>query len=670
MKISKGKKSGWILVMIGLAAHPAPAANPSRSAQMEPLPLGAARWTSGFWADRFELCRTQMIPAMERLMEGTNDTQFFRNFEIAAGQAAGRSRGASFNDGDFYKWMEGATASLAIEKNPALEARLDEIIAVIARAQRADGYLHTPVQIKQRAGDTNAVPFGDRNNFEMYNLGHLMTTAAVHHQVTGKTNLLAVAQRAAGFLETTFSNAPANARSSVCPSHLMGLVDLYRETQDPRYLELAQTVLRLRGEIKDGVSDNQDRIPLAKQREAEGHAVRANYLYAGAADLFLETGDTNLWRPLAQIWTNVVTEKMYITGGCGALYDGAAPDAAKDQKNITRVHQAYGRNFQLPNITAHNETCANIGNALWNWRMFLATGAAKYMDVVELELYNAILSGMALDGTNFFYTNPLRVTDPLPVALRWSRQRVPFVSSFCCPPNLVRTIAESADYAYAKSADQIWVNLYGASRLVTKLTNGETVQLAQETEYPWSGRVRIRIVACGEKEFALRLRIPGWAAGATVRVNRRPAENAAPDDYFEIRRTWAPGDVVDLDLPMAVRLMEANPLVEETLNQLAVQRGPVVYCLESTDLPAGVRVSDVRIPADLQLAARYDGRLLGGIVVLEGQAEAGSGENWQGKLYREVQPTALKPVPVKLIPYSVWQNRGPSEMSVWLPRTK
>jgi len=670
MKILKSKKSGWILVMIGLVAQPAPAANPSRFAQMEPLPLGAARWTSGFWADRFELCRTQMIPSMERLMEGTNDTQFFRNFEIAAGQAAGRSRGASFNDGDFYKWMEGATASLAIEKNPALEARLDEIIAVIARAQRADGYLHTPVQIKQRAGDTNAVPFGDRNNFEMYNLGHLMTTAAVHHQVTGKTNLLAVALRAAGFLETTFSNAPANARSSVCPSHLMGLVDLYRETQDPRYLELAQTVLRLRGEIKDGVSDNQDRIPLAKQREAEGHAVRANYLYAGAADLFLETGDTNLWRPLAQIWTNVVTEKMYITGGCGALYDGAAPDGSRDQKNITRVHQAYGRNFQLPNITAHNETCANIGNALWNWRMFLATGAAKYMDVVELELYNAILSGMALDGTNFFYTNPLRVTDPLPVALRWSRQRVPFVSSFCCPPNLVRTIAESADYAYAKSGDQIWVNLFGASRLVTKLSNGETVQLAQETEYPWSGRVRIRIVACGEKEFALRLRIPGWAAGATVRVNRRPAENAAPENYFEIRRTWAPGDVVDLDLPMPVRLMEANPLVEETLNQLAVQRGPVVYCLESTDLPAGVRVSDVRIPADLQLAARYDGRLLGGIVVLEGQAEAGSGENWQGKLYRQVQPAALKPVPVKLIPYSVWQNRGPSEMSVWLPRAK
>ena len=201
----------------------------------------------------------------------------------------------------------------------------------------------------------------------------------------------------------------------------------------------------MRDLVKDGMDDNQDRLPLAQQTEAEGHAVRANYLFAGAADLFLETGDTNLWMPLAEIWTNVVTKKMYITGGCGALYDGASPDGAKDQKHITRVHQAYGRNFQLPNMTAYNETCANIGNVLWNWRMFLATGGAKYMDVVELALYNSVFPDGALDGTNFFYTNPLRVTDPMPVELRWSRTRVPFVSSFCCPPNLVRTIAESAN---------------------------------------------------------------------------------------------------------------------------------------------------------------------------------------------------------------------------------
>ncbi|HTL71838.1 MAG TPA: glycoside hydrolase family 127 protein [bacterium] len=642
-------------------------AGQSPFAKVEPLPLGAARWTDGFWADRFELCRTQMIPSMEALMEGTNYTQFFRNFEIAAGLVKGKSRGAPFNDGDFYKWMEGAAASLAVVKNPALEARLDEIISIIARAQRADGYLHTPVQIRALNGDTNAVPFGDRNNFEMYNLGHLMTTAVVYHRVTGKTNLLAVALKAADFLITTFSNAPENARSSVCPSHLMGLADLYRDTQDPRYLELARTVLRLRSEITDGGSDNQDRIPFGQQQEAEGHAVRANYLYAGAADLFLETGDEGYWKPLPEIWTNVVTEKMYITGGCGALYDGAAPDGSKDQKHITRVHQAYGRNYQLPNTTAHNETCANIGNALWNWRMFLATGEARFMDVVELELYNAVLSGVSLDGTNFFYTNPLRVTDPLPVDLRWSRTRVPFVSSFCCPPNLVRTIAESSGYGYAKSDDAIWVNLYGGSSLATELA-GETIKLSQETEYPWSGRVRIKIETSGQKEFALKLRIPGWARGATVRVNDRPAAAATAESYFEIRRQWQAGDVVDVDLPMSAHLMEANPLVEDDFNQVAIQRGPVVYCLESPDLPTGVKISDVRIPADIQLRARYDRKWLDGIVVLEGTALARAGENWSGKLYREVRPTALKPIAVKFIPYSVWQNRGPSEMSVWLPR--
>jgi len=643
------------------------ASEKSPFAKVEPLALGEARWMDGFFFDRFELCRSQMIPSMARLMEGTNYTQFFHNFEIAAGLVEGKSRGAPFNDGDFYKWIEGATASLAVEKNPALEARLDEIIAVIAQAQRADGYLHTPVLIKQRNGDTNALPFSDRNNFEMYNLGHLMTTAAVHHRVTGKTNLLAVAIKAADFLCTTFSNAPENARSSVCPSHLMGAVDLYRATGDPRYLELAKTFFKLRGEIKDGGADNQDRLPFEKQVEAEGHAVRANYLYAGAADLFLETGDANLWQPLAQIWTNVVTEKMYITGGCGALYDGAAPDGNKDQKNITRIHQAYGRDFQLPNSTAHNETCANIGNALWNWRMFLATGEAKFMDVVELELYNSVLSGVALDGTNFFYTNPLRVTEPMPVDLRWSRTRVPFVSSFCCPPNLVRTIAASAGYAYGKSTDAIWVNLYGGSTLVTELA-GEKIRLTQETDYPWSGRVRIRIEACGKKEFSLKLRIPGWTAGATVRVNNRPAETAAAESYFEIRRVWQPGDFVDLNLPLPVRLMEANPLVEETLNQVAVQRGPVVYCLESPDLPAGVKISDVLIPSDIKLMARYDQRLLDGIVVLEGKALARPGQNWSGKLYREFQPAELKTINVKFIPYSVWQNRGPSEMSVWLPK--
>lgn len=639
-------------------------------AKIQTAGLGEVKWTDGFWKNRFELCQTQMIPSMERLMEGTNYSQFFRNFQIAAGLVEGKSRGATFNDGDFYKWLEGASATLAVTNDSALDKQLDEIISVIAQAQETNGYIDTWVQLHARAGDTNAVPFQDPLNFEMYNFGQLMTAACVHYHATGKTNFLAVARKAADFLCDEFKNpTPALANNLICPSHYMGIVELYRATGEPRYLELAKKFLMMRDLVKDGVDDNQDRIPLAQQTEAEGHAVRANYLFAGAADLFLETGDTNLWQPLEKIWTNVVTEKMYVTGGCGALYDGASPDGAKNQKTITRVHQAYGRNFQLPNTTAYSETCANIGNLLWNWRMFLATGDAKFMDVVELALYNSVLSGGALDGTNFFYTNPLRVTDPMPVELRWSRTRVPFVSSFCCPPNLVRTIAESADYAYGKSGDAILVNLYGGSALETRLSNGEKIKLSQQTDYPWNGRVRIKIEACGKKEFSLKLRIPGWANGVSVRINDSPADfSPTPESYFEIKRVWKAGDFVDLDLPMPVRLMEANPLVEEDLNQVAVQRGPVVYCLESPDLPSGVKISDVLIPSDMKLIARYDRRLLDGIVVLEGNALARPEENWNGKLYREFQPDELKPIAVKFIPYSVWQNRGPSEMSVWLPR--
>jgi hypothetical protein len=463
----------------------------------------------------------------------------------------------------------------------------------------------------------------------------------------------------------------------------MGIIDLYRETGDARYLELAKKLFALRSDIKDGSDDNQDRIPFERQTNVIGHAVRANYLYAGAADLFLETGDESLWKPLEPIWKNLVEQKMYITGGCGALYDGASPYGAKDQKNITRTHQAYGHNYELPNTTAHNETCANIGNVLWNWRMFLATGEARFMDVAELALYNSVLSGVGLDGTNFFYTNPLRVTDPLPMELRWSRERVPFVSSFCCPPNLVRMIAQSANYAYAKSDGAIWVNFYGAGELETGLPGIGQVKLAQETEYPWNGRVRIKIQSAPEKEFALKLRIPGWAKEAKVRVNLRPGSSGRESaqsslqssqsrltsaaTYYELRRAWKAGDFVDLDLRMDTELIEANPLVEETLGQVAVKRGPIVYCLESPDLPAGARVGDVAISSDVKFLARYDQRLLGGVAVLDAALLAKSSGDWGGKLYREFRAPTFTVIKTKLIPYSVWANRGKSEMSVWLP---
>ena len=637
--------------------------------KVQPIGLDEARWTDGFWFDRLENLRTNMLPGMVRLMEGTNYSQYFENFRIAAGLAEGRSRGAPFNDGDFYKLLEAASATLAITNDAHLARHLDRAIGVIAKAQRPDGYIHTPVLVRARLGDTNAVPFRDRQNFEMYNMGHLMTAACVHHRLTGRTNFLAVARRAADFLDATMSGAsPEAARSSVCPSHYMGLVELWRTTRESRYLALARKFFALRSQITDGGDDNQDRIPFQQQTHAMGHAVRANYLYAGAADLFMETGDASLWKPLGPIWTNVVRQKMHITGGCGALYDGASPDGSRDQQTITRTHQAYGRNYQLPNTTAHNETCAAIGSVLWNWRMFLATGEARYVDVFELALYNAVLSGVALDGTNFFYTNPLRVTDPMPVELRWSRKRVPFVSSFCCPPNVLRTLAESAGYAHAKSSNAIWVNLYGTSTLATEL-DGRNIKLTQETEYPWNGRVRITLKECGNQEFALKLRVPGWAKDASLRVNNvLEHASAVPAGYIQLRRSWKPGDIIEFDLPMPVRLMESNPLVEETVNQVAVQRGPLVYCLESADLPSDARLSDFAIPEDIDLIARYDRRSLGGCVLLEGLAQWRNSASWNGELYRELRPSEVKPVKVSFIPYSLWANRGPGEMSVWLPK--
>ena len=383
--------------------------------------------------------------------------------------------------------------------------------------------------------------------------------------------------------------------------------------------------------------------------------------------MFLETGDPELWKPLESIWTNVTTQKMYITGGCGALYDGASPDGFEDQEQISRVHQAYGRNYQLPNTTALNETCAAIGNVLWNWRMFLATGEARFIDVLELALYNAVLSGISLEGTDYFYVNPLRHVEPLATKLRWSRRRVPFVTSYCCPPNVLRTIAEVNGYAYSKTADGVWINLYGGSTLATRL-NGGLLKLRQETDYPWDGKVRITLEECPDAEFTVKLRIPGWAQSATLQVNGAAIDAAAiPASYAEIRRAWQVGDVVELQLPMPPQLIEAHPLVEETRNQVAINRGPIVYCLESADLPSGVRVQDVVVPADATLTTEHDSELWDGVTVVHATVLAMKEVDWKDSLYRPLRPDAEREISVRLIPYYTWANRGESEMSVWLP---
>lgn len=643
------------------------ATRPARHVIVSPVGIADARWTTGFWAERFATCHKATVPSMAILMEGTKRSQFLHNFRIAAGLVKGEHKGPAWNDGDTYKWLEAAAAVFAITGDPALDRMLDVDIAIIVKAQRSDGYLHTPVLIANRNGKTAVQPFQDRLNFEMYNLGHLFTAACVHHQATGKRTLLDVAVKAADYLCDALASPTVElSHYAICPSHFMGLIDLYRATGNRKYLNLAISLCDQRDQSSGGTDDNQDRVPFRRQTAAVGHAVRANYLYAGAADIYAETGDATLLEPLQAIWANVVTRKMYLTGACGALYDGASPDGAAEQKQISRVHQAYGRDYQLPNSTAHNETCAAIGNVLWNARMLQVTGDAKYGDVLELALYNALLAGISLDGQRFFYTNTLRQVDPMPVPLRWSRNREEWIRCYCCPPNVARTIAQVNRLAYGRSNRGVWIHLYGSSALDTVLTDGRRFKLRQEADYPWDGRIKVAIESAPAEETSLFLRIPGWAGGAALSVNRQP-QAIAPGRYAEIRRTWTAGDSVELTLPLEPRLMEAHPLVEEDRNQAAVMRGPIVYCLESTDLPAGVPLQDVRLCPDGALAPRFDRNLLGGVSTLTARAQLVANATWKHELYRELRTAPAKLIDVRLIPYYAWSNRGPSQMTVWLP---
>ncbi|GIX07357.1 MAG: ATP-binding protein [Candidatus Poribacteria bacterium] len=656
----------WPLLLTAVAGEVGER-RPSPFAVVHPVGVSEVRWTEGFWAQRFAVCRDRSIPAMWEIMRGDRYKPYYLHFLIAAGERSGDYRGAPWNDGDFYKFLEGVCAVLALTDDPQLKQILHRSIEAIGKAQRQDGYLHTPVLIRQRNGDRSAQPFQNRHHFEMYNMGHLLTAASLHHRATGSEAFLSIAVRTADFLERALQGAMFDpARHAVCPSHYMGLVELYRETGELRYLELARRLFEIRACAGGGDDDNQDRIPFYDQQEPVGHAVRANYLYAGAADLFLETGEERLWKPLEAIWNNLVQKKLYITGACGALYDGASPYGSPEQSSIARVHQAYGHNYQLPNTTAHGETCAAVGSLLWNWRMFLATGEARYVDLIERTLYNAVLAGVSLEGTEYFYVNPLRNVAPLPLNLRWSRRRVPYVTSYCCPPNVLRTIAQVHRYAYARSDGAIWLNLYGGNVLSTTL-DGRPLELTQATNYPWEGRIRVTVKRCPDGPFALRLRVPGWAESATIRLNGRPVElDAKPGTYAEIRRRWRVGDTLQLDLPMPARLFESHPYVEETYNQVAVQRGPLVYCLESPDLPEGVRVDEVVIPADAELTPQHEPELLGGVTVIYATARALPSRRWDDALYRPLSHEPLRPLSVRMIPYYAWANRGDSEMSVWL----
>jgi hypothetical protein len=338
------------------------------------------------------------------------------------------------------------------------------------------------------------------------------------------------------------------------------------------------------------------------------------------------------------------------------------------------VHQAYGRDYQLPNLSAYNETCATIGYALWNWRMLEATGDAQYADLLERSLYNGILPAIDLQGTHYFYVNALRKYHDMTFPMRWSRVREDYISSFCCPPNVVRMIAEAQNYAYSLSQDALWVHLYGANELETEWIDGGKIKLRQQTDYPWDGTIKFEIESAPARPIAIRLRIPGWSgrSGNALTVNGNPEEGSLrPGTYFEVRRTWRSGDTIELKLMMTPQILEANPMVEETLNQAAVQRGPLVYCLESNELPEGVKIQNVALGNDMQHRQFTIRRQMIGereVVALELPALDLDRPEWKSdQLYRGIVTSPPKEIRMRLVPYYAWGNRGDTEMTVWLP---
>ncbi len=630
------------------------------------IDVGDCRWTEGFWAEKFAHCEKVMVPHMGAILKG-DVGHGLNNFKIAAGLLPGTHQGFSWHDGDFYKWMEAAAYVYGINQDEAILAELDEIIDVIGQAQGADGYLHTEIQIKGLGH------FSNRKYHEMYNYGHLCTAACIHHRLTGRTNLLGIARRSADLLYTLFQPRPANlARFGFNQTQIMGLVELYRTTRDRRYLEMAEIFVNNRGKsavLEDPSTEGypigdmvQERVPLREETEAVGHAVLALYYYAGAADIYAETGEQALLEALDRLWDNVVNRKMYVTGAVGQTHYGASTRRDK-------IEEGFSDEYMMPNLTAYNETCANLCNAMFSLRMLGIKGEAKYADVMELVMFNSGLSGISIDGQHYYYANPLRKIHGARDYAKMNTEspdRLPYLECFCCPPNLVRTIAQLPAWAYSLSDDGVAVILYGGNQLRTHLLDGSALTLRQATNYPWDGAVKLTVEECKQTPFEVQLRIPGWATGSTLRLNGKDAGvDVQPGTFATIQRTWQAGDVVDLEMPMEIRLVEGHPRIEEVRNQVAIQRGPVVYCIESPDLPAGTRITDVYLRASAPLQVQHRPDFLGGVAVITGEVLLRT-DRATG-MYRAVTKPQWRPHPATFVPYFAWSNRGASEMTVFLP---
>jgi len=633
------------------------AAVPLRDYPIQPVPFTQVTIGDAFWKPRLDTNRDVTVLYDFKKCEETGRID---NFAKAGGLMAGSFRGCPFDDSDVFKVIEGAAYILAMGPNPKLDAYLDDLIAKIAAAQEDDGYLYTARTLKSghaRAGkdrwlNERGAQTEGQDSHELYNVGHMYEAAVAHFQATGKRTLLDVAIKSADLIAENWRPG----KLDIATGHQeieIGLIKLYRATGNPKYLSLSKYLLDCRGRGKYikpgghlGPTYYSDHKPVTEQTEAVGHSVRSTYMYSAMADIAAILDDAAYRRAVDALWRSVSFAKLYITGGIGA----------------ERGIEGFGADYELPN-NAYNETCAAIGNALWNQRMFLLHGDAKYVDVLERILCNGFLASVSFSGDRFFYPNPL-VCDGAEKFNHGAATRQPWFGCSCCPVNIVRFLPSIPGMVYATTSDTIYANLYMGGRAKVSLGD-QTVTLVQETDYPWTGRVAIEVRPQQQATFSLAVRIPGWARNepapgdlyryqtrateaVSIKVNGKTVLLRLSKGYVHIKRTWKPADTVVLDLPMSVRRVVAHEKVKANAGRVAIERGPIVYCAEGVD--NGKTLNKLVLPSDARFTSKFEPDLLNGVVVIKAQGSAGSA--------------------ITFVPYYAWSHRGPGAMQVWLPQAK
>ena len=621
----------------------------SPHAKLRNIPVHAVTIQSGFWGKRREINVSKSIPSMHDLLEANGR---MNNFRRLVGKSDAQQIGPVFSDSDVYKWTEAVGFVLQSGDRPELRQMAEKLIDEVVAVQESNGYLNTYYQEDRKS--LRMQPQTQTTGHELYNIGHMLQGAIAYYRATGDRKLMDAGIRFVDdFLLPNYGPEPKKPIVSGHPEIEMALIELYRTTGDKRHLELAGYILQ--GDKRIELPERRtiymfSGTPFTARTKLEGHAVRAMYACCGATDYYMETGDDAYWQTLNKLWNDMTSTKMYVTGGVGSRSDG----------------EAFGDAYELPNFRAYGESCAAIGNMMWNWRMLAATGNAKFTDVIERALYNGINSGMSMDGTMYCYRNPLAFD-----ATTGDKIRNPWYDVTCCPPNLERTFGSLPGYFYSTSGDGIYVHLYDNSQLYWHLEDGTELKITQKTNYPWEGVVDLTVTPAQPSEFTIFLRIPGWADRADVTVSGKTWAATTPGTYLNIRRRWSPGDTIRLQIPMPTQVLTANSRVADDTDRVAIQRGPLVYCLEGVDQAEGVDLSEVALPAGKGTANGFETEfrkdLLDGIIVLRHPGLMRENYGSSNTLYApyNAESTKTRRVDLTFIPYYAWSNRIATGMQVW-----